>query len=66
MARLNTILRIDSSARRENSVTRALMDRLIAEFHAKTPAIQVITRDLADGVPLIDASWTSAKTKRFA
>ncbi|HEY9814798.1 MAG TPA: NAD(P)H-dependent oxidoreductase [Candidatus Obscuribacterales bacterium] len=50
------VLRIDASARRDGSVTRELADRIIA----KLGSIEVTTRDLLDGVPLIDESWVGA------
>jgi FMN-dependent NADH-azoreductase len=48
------ILRIDASARRSGSVSRDLADRIIARIGA---GATVTTRDLADGVPLIDEAW---------
>jgi FMN-dependent NADH-azoreductase len=51
------ILRIDASARRTGSVSRALNDRLIARFGAA----DVTTRDLAaTPLPLIDEDWVGA------
>lgn len=52
----HSILRIDASARREGSVSRDLTDRIIARFDGAT----VTTRDLADGLPLIDEAWVGA------
>ncbi|MGR3492123.1 MAG: FMN-dependent NADH-azoreductase [Shimia sp.] len=51
-----SILRIDGSARRAGSVTRTLTDRVID----KMAPSQIVTRDLADGVPLIDEAWIGA------
>ena len=48
------ILRIDASARRSGSVSRDLADRIVARIGA---GATVTTRDLADGVPLIDEAW---------
>ena len=42
----HTVLRIDASARREGSISRALNDRLIARF-AREGEIRTVTRDLA-------------------
>ncbi|SIO42809.1 FMN-dependent NADH-azoreductase [Rhodovulum sp. ES.010] len=53
-----TILRIDSSARREGSVSRALTDHIVA--HLADDATNVVTRDLADGLPLLSADWIGA------
>lgn len=54
----NTVLRIDSSANRTSSQTRAMTDRIIEHL---APS-QVITRDLdADALPQIDQAWTEAR-----
>jgi len=50
------ILRLDATARRAGSVTRELTDRLIARFAGAT----VTTRDLANGMELIDETWVNA------
>lgn len=55
----HNILRIDASARRTGSISRALNDRLLARF-AATPGTIVTTRDLADGLPQIDEAWIGA------
>lgn len=52
----HSILRLDASARRDGSVTRDLTSRILARF----PQADVTIRDLADGLPLIDASWVAA------
>ena len=52
----HSILRLDASARRDGSVTRDLTGRVLARF----PQADVTTRDLADGLPLIDAAWVAA------
>jgi FMN-dependent NADH-azoreductase len=54
------ILRIDASMRRDGSVTRGLADRLITRLTRHTPATRVVTRDLAEGVEVIDAAWIGA------
>lgn len=54
------ILRIDASMRREGSVTRALADRLVARLGARAAGARIVRRDLADGMPLIDADWIDA------
>lgn len=51
-----TILRIDGSARKAGSITRDLTDKVVARLNAD----RVITRDLADGVPLLDDAWLAA------
>ena len=52
----HSILRLDASARRDGSVTRDLTGRILARF----PQADVTIRDLADGLPLIDAAWVAA------
>lgn len=53
-----TLLRIDSSANLENSVTRALADRIVA----KLGDTDVITRDLATSpLPQITHTWAVAR-----
>lgn len=49
------ILRIDSSARRDGSVSRSLADRYLARLTG-----DVTTRDLADGLPHLDGVWAGA------
>lgn len=50
------ILRIDASARKTGSVSRDLTDDIVA----KLDAAHVTTRDLAEGVPLLDEAWIGA------
>ncbi len=52
----NSILRIDASARRTGSVSRELTDRIIARLGAAN----VVTRDLATPLALVDESWVGA------
>ncbi|EDX87524.1 NADPH-dependent FMN reductase, putative [Synechococcus sp. PCC 7335] len=47
------ILRIDSSARYENSVSRQLVDELIEKLQ-KDSDTEVATRDVAKGLPFVD------------
>ncbi|MFK8183283.1 MAG: FMN-dependent NADH-azoreductase [Phormidesmis sp.] len=47
------VLRIDASARYENSVSRQLTDELITRIQAQTPDTEVVVRDLAQGLPLL-------------
>ena len=53
---MTQILRLDSSARKTGSITRALGDDVIAQFTEAT----VTTRDLSLGVPIIDEAWVTA------
>ena len=52
----HTVLNIQASARRDGSVTRQLCDKILTEIAAD----QTITRDLATGLPLLDAAWLAA------
>ncbi|WP_299329385.1 NAD(P)H-dependent oxidoreductase [Parasphingopyxis sp.] len=55
-----TILRIDASGRYEGSNSRALADHLMARLTAEHPDADIITRDVAKGLPFIDADWITA------
>ncbi|KMK68752.1 FMN-dependent NADH-azoreductase [Puniceibacterium sp. IMCC21224] len=50
------VLRIDSSVRNDDSVSRALTTRIIERLAPK----KITTRDLANSLPLIDATWIGA------
>ena len=50
------VLNIQASARHDGSVTRQLSDKILT----KIAADQTITRDLATGLPLLDAAWLAA------
>ncbi len=52
----HTILRIDASARKTDSVSRGLSDRIVARFNDA----KVITRDLANPLQLLDQDWVGA------
>ena len=51
-----TVLHIDSSARSEGSVSRDLSARIVSRLGAA----QVIRRDLAAPLPLLDGAWVGA------
>ncbi len=54
-----TVLHIDSSMRRDGSVTRGLTRKLVAQLAG--PETEVIRRDLAGGdLPMIDEAWIGA------
>ena len=53
------ILRIDASARRTGSVTRDLNDKIVERFQRSGDA-KVVTRDLADPLPLLTEEWIGA------
>ncbi|KKM20329.1 hypothetical protein LCGC14_1646560 [marine sediment metagenome] len=52
-----SVLRIDASARTQGSVTRELTDHILRRIGGDVP---VVTRDLAQGLPLIDETWIGA------
>ena len=55
---MTNILRVDSSMRTEGSVSRDLADKVVEQLsNANT---QVIVRDLAKGISLIDENWIGA------
>lgn len=55
-----TILRIDASARRSGSSGRQLADYLISRLSQGLGGSQIVRRDLADGVPLLEADMLRA------
>lgn len=54
------ILRIDSSARRDGSVSRELGDEVVRRLRERDPGATVEHLDLADGVAHIDGDWIAA------
>jgi len=52
----HTVLNVQASARHDGSVTRQLSDKILT----KIAADQTITRDLATGLPLLNAAWLAA------
>ena len=54
------ILRIDSSARYENSVSRQLTNELIARLKRQHPNATVIVRDVAKGLPFVNEAMVRA------
>ncbi|MGB3572272.1 MAG: NAD(P)H-dependent oxidoreductase [Phormidesmis sp.] len=54
------ILRIDASARYENSVSRQLTDELIGKLKEQHTDIEVVVRDVAKGLPFVDEAMVSA------
>ncbi|SDU27600.1 FMN-dependent NADH-azoreductase [Stappia sp. ES.058] len=60
MSKSLTVLKVDSSARREGSVTRRLADRAIAELAGGGTEVTTIVRDVAAGLPVVDEAWVTA------
>jgi len=54
------VLRVDASARAEGSVTRLLADQLVEDLAQRVPDLSVIRRDVAHGLPFVDAAWVNA------
>lgn len=56
---MKTLLRVDASMRQQASNSRKLLDFSIDRLKQTAP-YHVITRDLAEGVPLINEAWIEA------
>jgi len=54
------ILRIDSSARYKNSVSRQLTDELITQLKEQQTHAEVVVRDVAKGLPFVDEATVAA------
>jgi len=58
---IHTLLRVDSSARHAESVSRAIGDEVVRRLRRRQPAMQVVQRDLAESpLPHIDGAWVEA------
>lgn len=54
------VLRVDSSGRRQGSVTRELADLLTAQLAEETGEVELVVRDVAQGLPFVDEEWIGA------
>jgi FMN-dependent NADH-azoreductase len=54
------VLQIDSSGRYEDSASRTLTADLVEALAARYPDVDITRRDLADGLPFVDAGWIDA------
>lgn len=54
------VLMINSSARGEASTTRRLARQVLEQLREQSGPLQVTERDLAEGLPLINAHWVGA------
>lgn len=54
------VLRVDASARDAGSITRDLADRLLAGLRDRVGNLEVMRRDVARGLPFVDAAWIGA------
>jgi len=59
MTQINNILRLDSSARKTESVTRSLADEMIDRL-AELGPVKLQSRDLVSGLPFVDEDWATA------
>ena len=55
-----TLLRINASMRKHGSTSRQLTDELIDSLVASQPNKEIVTRELAGGVPFVDEDWIGA------
>ena len=56
-----TILRIDASMRRQKSVSRMLADEMVDALGASKSSVNVVNRDLAAGIGIVNAAWIEAE-----
>ena len=54
------VLRVDASARAEGSITRLLAGQLLEGLAQRVPDLSVTRRDVAHGLPFVDAAWVNA------
>ncbi len=54
------ILKIESSARINGSVSRQLSNQLVDELAEQNPAANIIERDVSAGLPVINENWVNA------
>jgi FMN-dependent NADH-azoreductase len=54
------VLAINSSGRRDGSITRELTSDLVAALRDRHGAIQLTRRDVGTGLPFVDAAWIEA------
>lgn len=57
---IKKVLRIDSSARISDSVSRAIGDEVVRRLAVRHPGMEVMELDLATGMPHIDGDWVGA------
>jgi FMN-dependent NADH-azoreductase len=54
------VLAINSSGRRDGSITRELTSDLVAALRDRHGTIQLTRRDVGSGLPFVDAAWIEA------
>ena len=60
MTQLMKILRVDSSAKNENSESRRLTDRIIDRLKTNGKLLDVTVRDLNESLPQVNTAWIEA------
>ncbi len=58
--KMTRILEINSSGRKNGSVSRQLVNRVSARFQASDPATTIVNRDVAEGLPVVSEAWIGA------
>jgi FMN-dependent NADH-azoreductase len=54
------ILEVSASGRRAESISRRLSNEIIEALEAREGTVEVVRRDLSDGIPLVDEAWIEA------
>ena len=54
------VLEVSSSGRTADSVTRTLTQEIITELENRQGNLEIVKRDLADGIGLVDQTWINA------
>lgn len=54
------VLRVDASARSDASVSRRFGDLLLERMKSRDPNVEVVTRDVAEGLPFVTEEWVGA------
>lgn len=54
------ILEVSASGRRADSVSRKLSSEIIEAIETREGAVEVVRRDLSQGIPLVDERWIQA------
>ena len=57
---MKSILHINSSGRYEGSVTRQVSDLVVTHLRQENSALEIVSRDLAAGIPFVDEPWIEA------
>ncbi|WLQ11995.1 NAD(P)H-dependent oxidoreductase [Hahella aquimaris] len=57
---ITRILKIDSSARAESSMSRKLAQQLTEKLVAASPGAEVVSRDVSGGLPFVTEEWIGA------